>query len=468
MLRNEFKLLIDGRLLSRSESIDVVNPATGAVFATVPRATEMDVEECVVAARAAQPDWAAATPDKRQRSLVALADALREQAVAFIDIVVSEQGKPRNEAAAELVGAERLLRYFSALDLPVEQITDPNVNIEVDHVPLGVVAGIVPWNFPLSSSVAKLAPAVVSGNAFILKPAPTTPISSLMLGALAQSIFPSGVVNVLTDAGDIGPLLTSHAKIDKVAFTGSTSVGKVVMCSAAQNLKRLTLELGGNDAAIIAGTVDVGEVAQKIFASAFVNCGQVCTAVKRVYAPVNVYDDLVQALVKLANRAVVGSGDHPSTQIGPLHNVAQMTKAAHFLDIARADGVVVAGGNIIDGPGYFVQPTIVRDIYDTSELVSQEQFIPVLPVVAYRNLDDVVMTINTSPFGLGTSIWSSDAALAQRTARRIQTGTVWINHHRHTGPHIPFAGARQSGIGTQFAPTGLVEYMQRRVISTMR
>lgn len=459
------RLLIDGELVAGDYTLDVVNPATGEVFATVARASRRQAESAIEAAKRAQPAWDALGWDARSDLLKALADAVEERRRDFIDTMVAEQGKPRVEAAQEVDYSIAFIRHFAGLRLPEKDIRMQGGRVELRHRPLGVVAGISPWNFPLLIPAAKIAPALVTGNTMVMKPAPTTPILTLMLGELAAAILPAGVLNVITDQNDLGDLLTSHPDIAKVTFTGSTATGRRIMASAAPTLKRLTLELGGNDAAIVLEDVNVEETAERIFNAAFFNTGQACLAIKRVYVADTIYDAFSEAIARRAREAVVGPGNDPASRFGPLQNRQQFEKAKYFLEVARRDGHIIAGGSTIDGPGYFVRPTVVRDINDSSELVAQEQFCPILPIVRVADGEEALTLANHSDFGLGGSVWSGDPARAKELAQRMQSGTVWVNQHLNFGPDVPLAGAKQSGIGVEWTELGLAEFCQVNVIN---
>lgn len=459
------RLLIDGELVAGDYTLDVVNPATGEVFATVARASRRQAEAAIEAAKRAQPAWDALGWDARSDLLKALADAVEERRRDFIDTMVAEQGKPRVEAAQEVDYSIAFIRHFAGLRLPEKDIRMQGGRVELRHRPLGVVAGISPWNFPLLIPAAKIAPALVTGNTMVMKPAPTTPILTLMLGELAAAILPAGVLNVITDQNDLGDLLTSHPDIAKVTFTGSTATGRRIMASAAPTLKRLTLELGGNDAAIVLEDVNVEETAERIFNAAFFNTGQACLAIKRVYVADTIYDAFSEAIARRAREAVVGPGNDPASRFGPLQNRQQFEKAKYFLEVARRDGHIIAGGSTIDGPGYFVRPTVVRDINDSSELVAQEQFCPILPIVGVADGEEALTLANHSDFGLGGSVWSGDPARAKELAQRMQSGTVWVNQHLNFGPDVPLAGAKQSGIGVEWTELGLAEFCQVNVIN---
>lgn len=466
MTAQAYRMLIDGALVEGERTLDVINPATGAVFATAPRASLAQAEQAIAAARRAQPAWAARSFEERGQVLRDLADAIDARAPEIARVLVQEQGKPLADAEGEVAFSTIFLRHFAEQRLPVEIVQDDDdYRIELHHRPLGVVAGIAPWNFPFLIGVYKLGPALLLGNSFILKPAPSTPLTALLLAEIARPIVPAGVLAVLVDDNDIGPLLSSHPDIAKVTFTGSTPTGRKVMEAAASSLKRLTLELGGNDAGIVLADADVDKTAERVFGSAFMLSGQVCIALKRLYVHSSIYDRMCEALARLADEAPIGDGLEQGTRIGPLQNRVQFEKAKEFLTIARRDGTVIAGGEAMEGAGFFVRPTIVRDITDGSPLVDEEQFSPILPVIRFDEVDDVIARANASPYGLGGSVWGTDLDRAHEVAARIDSGTVWINHATHFGPHIPFGGAKQSGLGTEFGREGLTEFAQRSVIS---
>ena len=466
---SDYKMLIGGRLVDGDHAMDVINPATEEVFATVARASERQADEAIEAAAAAFPGWAETPMAERQAKVSALADAIVANADKLARALTQEQGKPLAEARGEIAWTEGYLRHYATLEIAERTIQDDaNGLIQVRRKPLGVVAGIIAWNFPLLVACWKIGPAVIAGNTIVLKPAPTTPVTALMLGELCRDIFPAGVVNIITDANDLGGYLTADPRIAKVGFTGSTATGKKIMASAADGLKRLTLELGGNDPGIVLDDVDIRATAQSIFNAAFLNCGQVCLAIKRAYVHESIYDAMCDELARLAEAAVVDDGLAQGAQIGPIQNKAQYEKVKAFLENARRDGTIVAGGEIIDRAGYFLRPTIVRDVTDGDEIVDQEQFGPILPVISYSDIDDVVARANASPYGLGASVWSRDVERAITVANRIESGSVWVNQHVAIGPHIPMAGVKSSGLGVEQSEEGLAEYTQLSVINVAR
>ncbi|MEI6002086.1 aldehyde dehydrogenase family protein [Paraburkholderia bengalensis] len=460
------KMLINGKLVDGDRTLEVKDPATRDTVAVVACASESQALAAVAAAKVAQPDWERLGWNARAQLLLAYADAIQQRAPELAEAMVREQGKPLAEAQGEVSYTEAFVRHFAGLTLPVEVIqNDDKGRIEVMRKALGVVVGISPWNFPALVPAAKLAPAILAGNTVVLKPAPTTPICALMLGEIAQSIFPAGVVNVVTDQNDLGSLLTSHPDVAKVTFTGSTATGRKIMANGSATLKRLTLELGGNDAAIVLDDVAVEAVADKIYQAAFYNAGQACLAIKRVYAHRAIYSTLCDAIAARASAAISGHGLEQSTQIGPIQNAAQFAKAKHYISAGEREGQIIAGGTVVEGKGFFVRPTVVRNIEDGSELVDQEQFSPVLPIIRIADAEDGLARANRSEYGLGGSVWSSDAARARSIAARLQSGTVWVNQHLSFGPNIPFAGAKQSGIGVEWTEHGLAEFTQLSVVN---
>ncbi|HLN09364.1 MAG TPA: aldehyde dehydrogenase family protein, partial [Xanthobacteraceae bacterium] len=384
-------------------------------------------------------------------------------------LLTQEQGKPIADATGEVMGMAAFFRYFATLDLPMKVIEDgEGRRVEAHRRPLGVIGAIIPWNYPLLILSFKLPPALLAGNTLVVKPAPTTPLSTLKFAALIADLLPPGVINVIADANDLGDALTHHPDVRKISFTGSTATGRKVMASAAETLKRITLELGGNDAGVVLDDADPKTVAPGIFKGAFENSGQVCLAIKRLYVHESIYDELCSELAELANAAIVDDGLKQGTQLGPLQNRMQYEKVKGFLEDAKANGRIVAGGEVMDRPGYFVRPTIVRDIAEGSRLVDEEQFGPVLPVIKYSDSDEVIRRANATTYGLGASVWSSDPKRAYEVAGRIEAGTVWINKHLDMAPHIPFGGAKQSGLGVEFGEEGLAEFTQLQVINMAR
>ncbi len=463
---SDYHLLIGGALVPGETTMPVINPATEEVLTDCPRASKDQLDAAVAAAKAAFPAWAATPITERRRLIGKMADIIETHANDLARILTSEQGKPLADATGEVLGMAGFFRYLASLDLPMRVLErSGDRQVEAYRRPLGVVGAIIPWNFPLLILGFKLPPALLAGNTLGDTRAPTTPLSTLRFAELVKDVLPAGVLNVIADANDLGDPMTKHPDIRKISFTGSTATRQKVMASAAQTLKRITLELGGNDAGIVLDDVDPKTVAPGIFDGAFQNSGQVCLAIKRLYVHESVYDEICDELVAIAKSTVVDDGSKQGTKLGPLQNKMQYEKVKAFLDDAHKNGKVIAGGAAMDRPGYFIAPTIVRDIAEGSKLVDEEQFGPVLPVIKYSDSDDVIRRANASSYGLGASVWSSDPKRAHEIATRIEAGTVWINKHLDMAPHIPFGGAKQSGIGSEFAEEGLAEFTQLQIIN---
>lgn len=467
-MTQDYKLLINGELTQGASQFDVVNPATGEAFAKCPKADADQLEAAVKAAKAAFKGWSARPIEERAAMVDKLADALHARGDEFARLLTTEQGKPLDQAMYEIMGAVFTLKAFAGMRLEQRTLRDEDGNKVVEHrTPLGVVAAITPWNFPLILLMNKLGPCLVTGNTMVAKPAPTTPLTSLLFGELANEILPPGVLNIICDQNELGPLLTSHPDIAKVAFTGSTATGKKVMQSAAESIKRVTLELGGNDAAIVMDDVDPKMIAQKVFQGAMTNAGQICVAVKRAYVPEAMYDEFCDEIAKLAKDAVVDDGSKQGAQIGPVQNKMQYEKVKEFLADARKKGKVLAGGDALDRPGYFIAPTIVRDLPEDAKLVQEEQFGPVLPVLKYNDIEDVIARANDSEYGLAGTVWGKDLKKATDVAMRIDAGTVWVNQHLAIDANIPFRGSKQSGMGGELGLEGLYEYTQPHIVNAV-
>jgi len=460
------KLLINGALVEGAMQLEVVNPATGKPFATVARADAGQLEEAVAAAKAAAPAWAALGCAARGEYLTKLADAIEANKDEFAKLLTAEQGKPLKQATGEVIGGIYQLRHYAAQRMEAVTLRETDTARIVEHrTPLGVVAAITPWNFPFMMVTQKLGPALITGNTVVAKPAPTTPMCALKIAELAADIFPAGVINVIVDNNDLGAALSSHPDVAKVSFTGSTGTGRKIFAAGADDLKRITLELGGNDAAIVMDDVDPKTVAPKLFNGAMVNAGQVCLAIKRVYAHASIYDELCAELATLAENAVVDDGANQGAQIGPVQNKMQYDKLLGFLDDAAANGTVLAGGRPVDRDGYFIAPTIVRDIPDDARLVREEQFGPILPIMKFDDIDDAITRANDNEYGLGGTIWAGDVDRGVEVAMKIDSGTVWVNKHLDLPFDIPFGGSKQSGVGREGGDEGLFAYSQPHVVN---
>lgn len=464
-----YSMVINGRRVEGAATLDVVDPATAEVFASCARADEAQLNDAVAAAKAAFPGWAATPHAERQAALNKWADAIEAELPRLTSLLTQEQGKPTGEAQFEVGGAAAILRYFAAQEIGPEVLVDTDNEKVIElRSPLGVVAAITPWNFPVILLMIKAASALTTGNTMVAKPAPTTPLTTLALAELTIDVLPPGVFNVIVDANDLGAKLTSHPDIAKVSFTGSTETGRRVMESAASTLKRLTLELGGNDAAIVLDDVDIKSTARNVFTAATMNAGQVCMAAKRIFAPRKIYDEFCEELASIANSTVVDAGNSQGAQIGPLQNQQQYDKVLDLIADSKKHGRVIAGGDRLDRKGYFIPPTVVRDLPDDARLVREEQFGPVIPVLAYDTEDEVIERANDSNFGLAGTIWTSDVERGVALAARMETGTIWVNKFLDLRPDVPFGGAKQSGIGREQGLDGLKEFTQAKIINVAK
>ncbi|MGW6719723.1 aldehyde dehydrogenase family protein [Streptomyces sp. NPDC054995] len=441
---------------SDGERFAVLDPATGEAFDEAPDQRAPDLDAVVRRAHEAWRSWRA-DPAARAAALLAAADAVEAAGAELAPLLTREQGKPLTESYAEIARTAARLRWFADMAPEIRTIEDGRaVHSEIRWRSLGPVAAIVPWNFPLQLASAKFAPALAAGNTVVLKPSPFTPLATRLLGSVLSAALPEGVLTMITGREPLGALLASHPGIRHVTFTGSVPTGRAVAAGAASGLARVTLELGGNDAAILLDDVDVERIADRLFWAAFRNCGQVCMAVKRVYAPARLHDRVVDALAARAKAVVVGAGLDPDTELGPLNNAAQLARVERYTARALADGArAAAGGHRLDRPGWFHAPTVLTDVPPDSPVVAEEQFGPVLPVLRYGSVDEAVEAANATRFGLGGSVWGTDLDRAEAVAGRLECGTAWINHHAVLSLAQPFAGVKESGVGVAGGPWGL-------------
>src|SRR3569833_2665065 len=438
-----FAHTIGGRAVTGDGWYDVIAPSTGGVFAQAPDATREQLELAVTVAREAFGTWRVLAQSERVAALRSFAARVRTEAEGLSRLLTLEQGKPLASAQREVRATADRIDGLAALQIKPEILReDASGRVLLDYQPLGVVGAIAPWNAPLILATQIAAQALVTGNTVIVKPSPFTPLTTLRLEEIAAQTLPAGVFNVVSGGNALGQWMTEHPGIDKIGFVGSTATGKKVMASAANaTLKRVSLELGGNDPAIVLDDVDVDAMAERLFWSAFVNSGQICIAVKRVFAQDPVVERLTAALARKAQQVKVGSGFEPDVELGPLQNQPQYEKVLAFLQDARERGArFVTGGGALPRPGYFIAPTIVTGVAEGSRRVDEEQFGPVLPVLTFKTVDEAVRRANATRYGLGASVWSGDVTRAQEVARQLEAGTVWINAHGGACADIPFGG----------------------------
>lgn len=463
-----YALTIDGKRVETNKSFDVLNPATNAVLAQAPEGTAEHMEVAIAAAKAAFPKWAALSWEERGAYIEAYADALEANKEELITLLTLEQGKPRHTmATGEVDAAIFWVRETARRRLPIETIEDTTDHIvEVHHTPLGVVGAITPWNFPVLLGLWKVAPCLVTGNTMVMKPSPYTPLCTLRFGEIAQQVFPAGVLNIVSGGNDLGQQMTEHPDIAKISFTGSTATGKRVMASGATNLKRITLELGGNDAAIVLGDADWEPLIPTLFWAAFGNSGQWCIASKRIYVHRSIHAAFVNAFVAFGKTMTVGDGMDPATDLGPIQNRMQYDKLKDLFADVKAQGYKVPLGGTIDESlaGNFVPVTVVDNPPEDSRIVQEEPFGPILPIIAFDTVDEVVEKANATIYGLAGSVWGRDREAAIAVAKRLETGTVWVNEIHIHGVDIPFGGHKQSGMGVENGQEGLAEFTNTKTL----
>jgi acyl-CoA reductase-like NAD-dependent aldehyde dehydrogenase len=463
-----YGLIIAGEKVPTSEYLEIRDPGTGGLVGECPVATKQDLDRAVVAAREAYKSWSKSSDQERKDAVNRIADTIHANMEELAELLTREQGKPLNGLGSrfELGGAEAWARHTASLSLPVEVIQDDESGrVELHRKPLGVVGSITPWNFPLMIAIWHIVPAIRTGNTVVIKPSPYTPLSTLRMVEILSAVLPKGVLNAVAGRDDLGQMMTEHEDIQKIVFTGSCATGKKVMRAASGNLKRVTLELGGNDAGIVLPDADPKEIAERLFWGAFINNGQTCAALKRLYVPDTIYDEVCDALVDYAKNVAVGHGLDENNVLGPIQNKMQYDKVVDLVEDAKRNGArVLCGGEAPDGPGFFYPVTIVADATDGMRIVDEEQFGPVLPVIRYTDLEDAIERANGLEVGLGGSAWSSDPEKAKAVAARLECGTAWVNNHGAIKPFAPFGGVKGSGLGVEFGELGLKEYTSVQVV----
>ena len=475
------RLLIGGEWV-QSESgrtIPVVDPATGGTISTVADADQTDVDRAVAAAREAleQGPWPRMRPAERQALIWHLADLIEQHADELCELESIDNGKTKFMASVvDIPGTREYFRYMagwatkiegSTLDISVGAPPGAGFETSTRRRPAGVVAQIIPWNFPLVMAAWKLGPALAVGCTCILKPAEQTPLTALRLGELIMEAgFPPGVVNILTGYGETaGAALVSHPGVDKVAFTGSGEVGKIINKSATNTLKRVSLELGGKSPVIVLPDADVDTVIGGAAQAIFFNSGQVCAAGSRLYAHSKIYDQVVEGVSAAADAIRLGPGLDPDTQMGPLVSREQQDRVMGYIDSGREEGAeVVTGGEPLEHPGSFVKPTVLANVNANMRVVQEEIFGPVLVAQPFDDLDEVAALANATPYGLSASIWSNDLRAVHRLVPKIKAGTVWVNCHSFVDPNMPFGGFKQSGFGREHGRAAIESYTELQSI----
>ena len=466
-----YRNLIDGELVETPQTMDVVNPANEDAIGTVPACGEAELDRAVAAARRAFASWRKTPVEERRKVIQGIAAAIKDNADELYRLLTSEQGKPHHQAQQEIYGAAGLAAAQSTLSLDdvINQDDDTRLS-RTRRVPVGVVGGIVPWNFPVMMAIQKIVPAILSGCTIVLKPSPFTPLTTLRIAELIKDVVPAGVVNVITGEDSLGPLITGHPDIDKITFTGSTATGKKIMEGASKDLKRITLELGGNDASIVLPDADVEKVAEQLFWSSFSNAGQICVAAKRIYIHEDIYDDLSKAIAEYAKGVTVGDGSQQGTGVGPIQNRKQFERVCELIQDAKDSGYTFLVGGDVDpsGSGYFVPITILDNPPEDARIVAEEQFGPIMPLMKFSTEEEAIARANASEYGLAGAVWTKDADKGVAIAEQLETGTVWVNEFLHINPLAPFGGHKQSGFGAEYGIEGLKEFTYPQVITVKR
>lgn len=471
------KMLINGKSVEAcgGEFFDIVNPATGELIDKVPKGTENDATMAVEAASSAFSGWASTSPQQRAGILYRAAGIVRQRMNELAVLLTREQGKTLAEAKNEIAGSASVLEYYCGLAssfhgdfIPVPQ----NGYAFTIKKPLGVCAAIIPWNMPALIMAWKIGPALISGNTLILKPASNTPLTSLALASiLSEAGLPAGVLNIVTGPGEVvGEKLVKSPKVKKISFTGEVETGKRVAELAAGGMKRVTLELGGSDPMIVCDDANLKDAVAGALRGRFYNCGQTCTAVKRLYVFESVAEEFTKKLETGIRNLRVGNGMHENIDMGPLNNRRQWEYIKELVaDIEEKDeGRIVTGGRVPGGSawsrGYFFEPTLVTDVPSESRLLKEEVFGPVLPLVRVKNLDEAIEAANNTCYGLGASIWTKNIDRVRIGCEQLNAGIIWLNQHLKVAPEVPFGGTMESGIGRENGPDALSEYLDLKTV----
>ena len=469
-MSKKYEMTIGGESVAASDYAEVRNPAnTDEVVGLAPVGTSDHLEDAVNAARKAYGTWRYSSDAERAEACQAIAKVCTDNAEELAVLLTKEQGKCLKGLGSEfeMGGCAGWAGYTAGLSLPVKVLEDSEQSkIEMHREPLGVVGSITPWNWPLMIAIWHIVPGIRTGNTVVIKPSPFTPLSTLRMVELINKQLPAGLLNVISGGDELGAALSQHPGINKMVFTGSIATGKKVMQSAAPTLKPVTLELGGNDPAIVLPDTNIEPFVEGLFFGSMINSGQTCGAIKRLYVHDSVFDQTCEALVEFSKNIPMGDGMDENNLLGPLQNERQFNRVVELVQDAKANGAkVLCGGEPLGGPNYFYPVTFVSDIEDGTRLVDEEQFGTVLPIIRYSDVEDAIARANGTEFGLDASAWGNDKEEAAKVAARLEAGTVYVNKHADIAPHVPFGGIKCSGIGVEFGEEGLAAYTSIKVIN---
>ncbi len=460
-----FGMLVAGMLCTGESRIAVENPARGEICVMAPAATLAQLEEAIAAAADAA-GWRE-DEDLRRATLRAMAEAIEVHGDDLARLLSLEIGLPLNVTRDEVAAARGFLLYRAQAPLPRDVLyDDARQSVAVERRPIGVVGAIIPWNAPVLIACEKIATAFAAGNAVVVKPSPLAPLTLLRLGEIWAATVPAGVLSIVPGDAAFGAALVAHPKVGMISFTGSIRAGQAIMAAAAPGLKRLSLELGGNDAAIVLPDIDVAKMAPRLFMGAFYRTGQICAAIKRLYVHREVALELTEALKALAEASVLGDPFDPATTMGPLSNRQQFDIVSSLVAASTAQGgVAICGGSALDRSGYFYRPTLVTGVEEDNPLVQEEQFGPALPIIPVSSAEEAIDRANAARFGLGGSVWTADIERGVQIAAKLQCGSAWINRHGIVQPDVPFGGMKLSGVGRANGDVGLDSYAELQTVS---
>lgn len=467
-MMNTYQQCIDGKLVSGADKvINVINPATELPITEIHESSLAQVNAAVRSALNVFSYWKKTSEEERNNTLKKISEVIAENKTELAELITKEQGKPFGLAMLEVDASIGWVNYTILLSLPSKVIEDSAERVVEQHYrPLGVIASITPWNWPIMIAIWHIIPAIKAGNTVVIKPSNYTPLSTLFLIELINRVIPPGVINSVVGDAVVGDALSRHADISKIVFTGSTATGQKIMENASINLKRLTLELGGNDPAFVLADADVELLAPRIFQAAFLNMGQTCAAIKRLYVHESIYEEMCEKLCEIAKGSKVGDGFDAEVTFGPVQNLAQLTIVDNLVtDAISQGGRVLCGGERSAGSGFFYPPTLIADLTDGVRLVDEEQFGPVLPIIKFSDPYEAIAEANKNSNGLGSSVWSADTDYASSLVHRIEAGTTWINNHAEVLPNCPFGGCKMSGFGVEFGLDGLKEYSRIHIVN---